>query len=286
MKTNAEIAHIWANELNYKGQQGNLFFQGKTVYSYGYHFAIAKHIDYKTVLITTRGYSNSTAKHIQLVKQAISHKDKIYCFNPTGSHDENINRFIIEINNIAMKLIRATKPEKYLLEIDYIKNRLYKYLEYFNLKLSKEQASKIDIKSKEDFAEKVKIEQAKIEKEEKKLIAKGKKLYPIYVHNFRNGLKNEFTALESKYLGKYIMSIGNPVLFKIKETEIESTKGIKIPINIAKRYINKFLNNELRQLDQILNYTILKVDKNSLVVGCHNIFKNEIDYLKNQLINF
>ena len=286
MKTNSEIAHIWANELTYKGQQGNLFFQGKTVYSYGYHFAIAKHIDYKTVLITTRGYSNSTSKHIQLVKQAISHKDKIYCYNPTGSHEENINRFITEIINEAVKLIRATKPEKYLIEIDYIKNRLNKYLEYFNLKLSKEQAGKIDIKSKEDFAEKMKIEKAKIEKQEKSLIAKGKKLYPIYVHNFRNGLKQDFTTLESQYLGKYIMSIGNPVLFKIKETEIESTKGVKIPINITKRYLNKFLNNELRILDQILNYTISKIDKNLLVVGCHNIYKSEIDYLKNQLINF
>jgi hypothetical protein len=283
MKTNSEIAHIWANQLEYRGQQGNLFFSGKTIYSYGYHFAIAKHVDYKTVLITTRGYSNSTSKHISLVRSAISHKDLIFCHNPTGSHEQNINSFITDITNEAMKLIKAIKPEKYLLEIDYLKNRLNKYLEYFNLKLNKEQAGKIDIKSKEDFTEKIKIEKAKIEKKEKSLIAKGKKLYPVYVHNFRNGLKQDFTTLESQYLGKYIMSIGNPVLFKIKDNEIESTKGVKIPINIAKRYINKFLNNELRILDQILNYTILKVDKNSLVVGCHNIFKTEIDFLNSQL---
>lgn len=286
MKTNSEIAHLWANELTYKGQQGNLFFSGKTVYSYGYHFAIAKHIDYKTVLITTRGYSNSTAKHIQLVKQAISHKDKIYCFNPTGSHEENINRFIIEITNEAIKLIRATKPEKYFLEIDYIKNRLNKYLEYFNLKLSKEQAAKIDIKSKEDYIEKMKIEKAKIEKQEKKLIAKGKKLYPIYVHNFRNELKQDFTNEEKKWIDKYNISIGCPIIFKIKETEIESSKGVKIPFEIAKRYINKFYENQIKPFDKILNYQVAKVEKNILVIGCHNIYKNEIDYLKNQLINF
>ena len=286
MKTNSEIAHIWANELTYKGQQGNLFYSGKTVYSYGYHFAIAKHIDYKTVLITTRGYSNSTSKHINLVKQAISHKDKIYCFNPTGSHEENINRFILEILNEGASLLNARKPEKYLLEIDFIKNKLNKYLEYFNLKLSKEQAGKIDIKNKEDYFEIIKSQKEKREKEEKSQIVKGKKLYPIYVHNFRNGLNQDFTFEEKKWIDKYNFSIGCPIIFKIKETEIESSKGVKIPINIAKRYINKFLNNELRVLDQILNYTISKVDKNSLVVGCHNIYKNEIDYLKNQLINF
>lgn len=285
MKTNAEIAHIWANQLEYKGQQANLFYQGKTIYSYGYHFPIAKHINHKTVLITTRGYSNSTAKHINLVRSAISHKDLIFCFNPTGPHEQNINSFITDISNEAIKLIKAKKPEKYMLEIDYLKNRLNKYLDYFNLKLSKEQFNKIDIKGKEDFSQKMLIEKAKIEKKEKSLIAKGKKLYTVYLHNFRNGLKQDFTALENQYLNKYINSIGNPVLFKIKENEIESTKGVKIPINIAKRYINKFLNNELRVLDQILNYTILKVDKDSLVVGCHNIFKNEINFL-NKKLNF
>ena len=49
MKTNSEIAHIWANQLEYRGQQENLFFSGKTIYSYGYHFAIAKLVVYKTV---------------------------------------------------------------------------------------------------------------------------------------------------------------------------------------------------------------------------------------------
>jgi len=283
MKTNSEIAHIWANQLEYKGQQGNLFYSGKTVYSYGYHFAIAKHIDYKTVLFTTRGYSNSTAKHIRLVMQAISHKDLIFCYNPTGSHDENINRFITEITIEAMNLIKAKKPEKYLLEIDYLKNRLNKYLEYFNLKLSKEQAGKIDIKSKEDFAEKIKIEKLKIEKQEKSLIAKGKKLYPIYVQNFRNGVKSDFDNLQIKALNKYFNLIGSPVLFKIKENEIESSKGVKIPFEIAKRYLNKFYNNEIKPLDKILNYQVAKVEKNLLVVGCHNIYKTEIDFLKTQL---
>ena len=283
MKTNSEIAHIWANELEYKGQKGNLFYVGKTVYSYGYHFAIAKHLDYKTILITTRGYSNSTSKHINLVKQAISHKDKIYCNNPTGSHEENIKSFISEILFEANFLLKAKKPEKYIFNIECIKNTLNKYLEYFNLKLSKEQAGKIDIKSKEDFAEKMKIQKAKIEKQEKSLIAKGKKLFPIYVHNFRNGLKNDFLSEEIKALNKYFNFLGEPVLFKIKETEIESSKGVKIPLEIAKRYINKFYNNEIKPLDKILNYEVNKIDKNLLVIGCHNIYKTEIDYLNTVL---
>jgi|688.fasta_scaffold125538_3 hypothetical protein len=283
MKTNSEIAHIWANELEYKGQQGNLFYSGKTVYSYGYHFPIAKHLDYKTVLFTKRGYSNSTSKHIRLVMQAISHKDLIFCNNPTASHEDNINAFIREILIEGDCLINSRKPEKYLIAISFIKNQLKKYLEYFNLKLSKQQAEKININTKEDYLERVKSEKEKREKEEKKQIAKGKKLYPLYVHNFKNGLKQDFTNEEKKCIDNYNISIGCPVLFKIKENEIESSKGVKIPFEIAKRYLNKFYNNEIKPLDKILNYQVARVEKNLLVIGCHNIYKTEIDYLKTQL---
>lgn len=283
MKTNSEIAHIWANQLEYKGQEANLFRRGNTIYSYGYHFPIAKHLDYKTILMTTRSYSNSTAKHISLVRQAISHKDVIYCYNPENSHAENVEAFVREIKSEATNLIKAKKPEKYLLEIEYIKGRLNKYLAYFDLKLSKAQAEQIDIKSKEDFIQRVEVEKAKQLKADKKAIAIGKKIYPIYVHNFRNELKNDFTPDEFKALNKHIDSIGNPILFKVKASEIESSKGIKIPFEIAKRYINRFLNSEIKPSDRILNYEVNKVKKDLIVIGCHNIFKAEIDYLNGVL---
>jgi hypothetical protein len=283
MKTNSEIAHIWANQLEYNGQEANLFRRGKTIYSYGYHFPIAKHLDYKTILMTTRSYSNSTAKHIGLVRQAISHKDVIYCYNPENSHAENVEAFVREIKIEATNLIKAKKPEKYLLEIEYIKERLNKYLTYFDLKLSKAQAEQIDIKSKEDFIQRVEVEKAKQLKADKKAIAIGKKIYPIYVHNFRNELKNDFTPDEFKALNKHIDSIGNPILFKVKASEIESSKGIKIPFEIAKRYINRFLNSDIKPSDKILNYEVSKVKKDLIVIGCHNIFKAEIDYLNGVL---
>ena len=283
MKTNSEIAHIWANQLEYKGQQGNLYYLGKTIYSYGSHFAIAKHIDYKTILMTNRGYSNSTAKHINLVYRAITHKEIIICNDPTASNQFNIDAFIGEIRKEAEKLIKAKKPEKYLLEIEYIKNHLNKYLQYFDLKLSKQQAEIIDIKSKEDFTQKIEIEKQKKLKADKKEILLGKKLYSIHVFNFRNNIKNDFTHNEEKSIQKYYISVGCPILFKIKENEIESSKGVKIPFEIAKRYINRFINSEIKPLDKILNYEVNKVEKNLLVIGCHNIYRTEIDYLNTNL---
>jgi hypothetical protein len=280
MKTNSEIAHIWANQLEYKGQQGNLYYSGSIIYSYGYHFAIAKHIDYKTVLMTNRGYSNSTAKHINLVRSAISHKDVIYCNDPTKSHDHNISEFINQIVYQAGFLVNAKKPEKYLFNIDNIKTKLDQYIGYFNLKLDKKQLEKINIYSKEDYLKVFEKQNKAIIKAEKKEIALGKKLYPVFVNNFRNNLKNDFTNIEQKALHKYNNLIGGPILFKITSSGIQSSKGINLTIEVAKRYINKFLSHEIKVADKILNYSVDQINKDFIKIGCHNIYRNEIEYLK------
>ena len=111
----------------------------------------------------------------------------------------------------------------------------------------------------------------------------GKKLYPTYINNFRNDIKLEFNAIEFKAVNKYYQSINSPIVFKVKANEIESSKGVKIPIDIAKRYISRFLNGEIKRADKILNYEVSKVKKDLIVIGCHNIFKAEIDYLNGVL---
>jgi hypothetical protein len=284
MKTNSEIAHIWANQLEYRGQQSNLFFERSVIYSYGYHFPIAKHIDYKTVLITMRGYSNSTAKHIRFVENAISHKDLIYCNDPTKSHEHNISEFIIDIKKVAANLVNARKPQNYLTVIDYIKNNLNKYLTYFDIKLNKNQLEKIQITSKNDYLELIEKEKQAQIKKDKKEIAIGKKLYPLYVHNFRNNLKNDFTHLEQKAIEKHYNLIGAPILFKVTSSGIQSSKGINLTIEVAKRYINKFLSHEIKVTDKILNYSVDQINKDFIKIGCHNIYRNEIEYL-NTILN-
>lgn len=86
-------AHRFANNsYTSRGTLGagtNLFADEstKTIYSYGYHFPIARktgNLDFP-VLFTNRAYSSSTARHILLVSRALSHFDKFYCSNPSDS---------------------------------------------------------------------------------------------------------------------------------------------------------------------------------------------------------
>lgn len=73
-----QVAHLWANKVQYEARVpgGNFHFYGDRIYSYGSHFEIARHVERKgksCVFFTTLGYSNTTAKHISITRQACRH---------------------------------------------------------------------------------------------------------------------------------------------------------------------------------------------------------------------
>src|SRR5436190_15215353 len=76
-KEKTQIAHLWMNKKQDSARdgRGSFYFKGDTIYSYGAHFPIARHITNKNgehaVLMTTRTYSNTTAKHISMVQSAL-----------------------------------------------------------------------------------------------------------------------------------------------------------------------------------------------------------------------
>lgn len=71
-----DVAHVWAHQLqdSARNKTGNLYFNCSTIYSYGSHFPIAKHVEYKgkkCILFTTRDYSSTTRGHKYEVQRAI-----------------------------------------------------------------------------------------------------------------------------------------------------------------------------------------------------------------------
>ena len=68
--TNRELAESYAL-LNTTGHTGNMFIDGQTIYSYGYHFPIATRLACGWYLINSERYSNTTARHISHVRMAL-----------------------------------------------------------------------------------------------------------------------------------------------------------------------------------------------------------------------
>ncbi len=101
-----ECAHIWAQQKQEEGWTSGrkMFFEGKSIYSYGHHFEIARFIDAKTVLFTTRGYSPTTSKHKWAVRQSLAKSLKVYEIYSLSDHNANVDGKLDEFKNRIEKI--------------------------------------------------------------------------------------------------------------------------------------------------------------------------------------
>lgn len=138
MKTNLQVAQIFAENEKTGAKGFNMFFEYNTVYSYGHHFAIAKRVEHKgkqAFLFTTRKYSNSTSKHVSLTRCALNKKDLLFCAYPDGTHFKNIQAYKAEAEKIfseATKGRKGTQKKAFeLRNLGGIVNRMSNYIRFF-----------------------------------------------------------------------------------------------------------------------------------------------------------
>ena len=70
------VAHVWAQQTQDWGKRsdGRIFFEGRTIYSYGQHFPIAEFVEHKgkkAVLFNISKHSCSTLQHQRSVRGAL-----------------------------------------------------------------------------------------------------------------------------------------------------------------------------------------------------------------------
>lgn len=77
MPTHNDVAHNWAHQTGRARNGHHMYYDGRTIYSYGPHFPIARIVQTPAgapaVLMTTARYSVSTTRHIYLARRASAH---------------------------------------------------------------------------------------------------------------------------------------------------------------------------------------------------------------------
>ena len=88
---NSKVAHLWANEKKESARGSNLFFEGRSIYSYGYHFEVGRIVrnkcGEKAYLLNDKYYSSSTCKHQHCVRSAIPTGSKVFSVGYNMSDD-------------------------------------------------------------------------------------------------------------------------------------------------------------------------------------------------------
>jgi hypothetical protein len=279
--SNSELSHIWANDPDPSiGKSANsMSCQNGKLYSYS--TCIAQIIG-DTVIYNTASYSVTTSKQQGYMQSATSHySKKIYLDIPRRGLDSLVfnQRDFEEIvikpnaNKANDLLVKASRSKKYATlysgqAFSIIKN-LEKYALFTGLFYSCpdiDDLQELAIKADKEAKALEKIRRAeRIKEQEEALI------------NWRKGedVRNRFeiTAL------------------RIKEDQIETTKGARIPLDHAIKFWGLIKSWHEKGVSYVKdhhsihlgNYSVNRFENGILTVGCHSIPYSEIENIAHQL---
>ena len=286
LANNQEVAHYWANKVQSEGEAYSMFFYDETIYSYGKHFAIAKHYDNNLILFTNRGYSVSTSKHISYTRQAIPYGANIlYCYNPENPKDEeNLTDAISVIEYNLTKAIKARqRKQEYLNEAENTYNQLLELIRIFKIKGWK--VPVYDFTAPETItaviAERNKKARAKIKRQEAKQ-AKQDKLDMVELLDTIKDWKTD-KAMSSYHMKHRRLLSQLPDFCRIKGDIVETTQSANAPLKEVKIALKMIKAGKPVKGMQLGHYTVISYDKEFLTIGCHKFPQSEIDYLMKEL---
>lgn len=284
--SNSEICHVFAQQTQEecKTTTNNIFFYGKQIYSYGYHYLLAEVINDNSILINNTGYSSSTGKHINLITNATrQYKQHFY-------NDVCLNNVYNSILSYSKSRINARKKEIYALEIIKKFESLLSFANEFkkvptsNSSMQDSFITLIELKKNEKFKEIKKIYKA-IVKDKDKFIEAGKerdKKAKLKAKKEYKDLLIKFFNYEIEYITRKVPE--DYLRISKDKTRIETTQGVKINIQDAKNLYKMIQEGKDIKGTRINNYTIISLN-GTLKIGCHNINVENMHEIGTQLIN-
>jgi hypothetical protein len=293
--SSGEVPHLWFHKTQNSartGGRGNLYFENDTIYSYGSHFPIARHVfngKESAVLFTTRTYSVTTSGHCSAVRSAIpssalvfsvpelSYIGQDYKNSERNEHKTNIADYIKRIETAIVTSARArsswSKQGSHTDAVNLLAE-VKAYGKFFRLRLpklpsvpaldSKEMAA---IREREAKRAAIKAEETRKQREEQARFEQEK------AERWRNG----------ENVG-YLYNV--PCMLRVSGEDVETSRGARVPISHAKRGL-RFVRSVVGSGQAYIRnghtlhlgvYAIDKIDADgTLHAGCHVISYPEIE---------
>lgn len=266
----SQVVHLWANQSQNDARCKNVYFTGKSIWSYGSHYELGRMVTINGVnvaLVNDTGYSVTTSKHISSAWQGVSHLPRIRV-----GHDFNYELGLLKtqdklirdlMSNLSARSFYSTLgPKSWGLEgikdfnrtclaigkVDLVIDIPKDFLGLINSHIKK-----CIRKTKKQRLEKDVIrEQNRLES-----IAKGK--HEIVAWSAGQGIAT--TAVKNL----------EPQIIRIKDDRVETSRGAEVPLKHAVMLLERILKGQANQGDKIGSFVLDKVLKHTVVIGCHTI---------------
>lgn len=271
------VAHLWANESQDEARnaQGNFYFSGATIYSHGSHFPIARIVRNKgrrAVLLTTRGYSNTTAKHISIVRSACNHLQTFRVADVLGSdHKARLASYKARFADRCKSYTAARSNKPAILEsLQSLVNEANAYAEFYGLKTRMSMPANLEAMEAEcrELAQKERERKQRAQAKQEKEAQEDREAWLAGTGSY------------------YPCSYGSPIRLRIVADNLETSRGAIVPLDHAKRAFKvvkacKDKGNSYQRNGHTVHlghFALDSIDTNgNVTAGCHKIEWQEIE---------
>lgn len=288
------VAHLWAHRTQDSAKsvgRGNFYFDGDTIYSYGSHFPVARHVENKrgesAVLLTTRTYSSTTAGHISVTRGACRHLTVFNVANVTDSGAIQRREQFEEYRARQLDLMksyakaRSTKPRIF----DAIAKNVEEanaFAEFFGLRTRLKMPENADVMAKEcERAAKLERDrQSRLRTKRKREDAKRLEKATVALQEWADG--DPATEWHRYRYGFDLL----PVRLRIKDDKLETSLGAEVPLKDAKR-VYKILHRlkskaqTYKRNGETISLGPFALDSmdgaGTVKVGCHTVEWSEME---------
>lgn len=303
--TSREIPHLWAHQTQRSARNplGNFYFQGDTIYSYGSHFPIARIVlqdQEKVYLLTTKRYSNTTAKHICLVSRSIP--DDLTTFNVPNvraeskeSHKANFERYVERFEGLKADFEKSIfHKDEVAKGINNLKTEANAYARVFGLKqriawtLSKPQLDAVNVSVGKRRLRDAKLattaQRKNAEWEETKAKQQAQAAADA-AEDVAKWIAGEIESLNSYWNLPVFLRATQPTSENSPHL-LETSRGVKVPLADALRAFTLIAQCRERKRSWRRNGETIKVgefqidsiaETGDIVAGCHRIHWTEIE---------
>lgn len=282
-----EIPHLWAHQTqnDARNKQNNLFFDGDTIYSYGRHFPIARHITNtkgaRAIAFTTRSYSVTTSGHISAVRSAIPNGVQVFhvCDVTAKLGEWSLNDVQERINSAALLASKArTNKETHL---DSMRANVEEFTALAKFIGSRRKPKTPTAKWLE--------EQVKAAKEENRKAREQRKAREAQQAEARRLAEVKRQENRAKWLAgenvPFHTIYGESDLMRIEGDEVATSKGARVPLEhvrkVAPLIISLLEQGKTYQRNghtiHLGHYAIDSLDSDGVLrVGCHKFERCEV----------
>ena len=296
-----EIPHLWAHRTQEeaRNRQGNLYFTSDTIYSYGSHFPVARHVvndaGERAVLLTTATYSVTTSSHCSAVRSAIPSGIRVFhvpnvCYGRySGSevtaddHAGNLADYAERIDKHVVTSARARSSYAKEWNREHaarLRDEAIAYCAFFGLPVPNipevpelDSEALTDIRKREAKRASEKAEQTKRERAE--ALVRQQEL----ITKWRAGLYSGFLY-------------DVPAMLRFDGDEVVTSRGARFPISHAKRALAFVRKIHESQKAYVRNghtihlgpYALDRIEPDGTVkAGCHVVSWKEIERIASAL---